>query len=98
MLLSFLTLLPCQAHAKEAVILDTDMVNLFDDGVAMMMLAKSPQTELLGVTVVIGNTWAETGTASALRQLEGINRLDIPVAVGINTTTRAGRVEGMATE
>lgn len=85
-------------QAKETVILDTDMVDLFDDGVAMLMLAKSPKIDLLGVTVVIGNTWTETGTASAIRQLEGINRLDIPVAVGINRVTRSNRVENMATE
>ena len=103
----FLTVLTCLlavtpwgagAQAKEAVILDTDMVDLFDDGVAMLMLAKSPQIDLLGITIVIGNTWAETGTASAIRQLEGINRLDIPVAVGINRVTRSQRVENMATE
>jgi len=98
LLLSLLTLFPFSASAKEAVILDTDMVDLFDDGIAMLMLAKSPRIELVGVTIVIGNTWAETGTASALRQLEGINRLDIPVAVGINTLTRSGRIEAMATE
>ena len=97
-LLTVLTFFPCSVHAKEAVILDTDMVDLFDDGVAMLMLAKSPKIELVGVTIVIGNTWTETGTASALRQLEGINRLDIPVAVGINTTTRPGRIANMAIE
>ena len=98
LLLCCLSLAPLHSEAKEAVILDTDMVDLFDDGVAMLMLAKSPQIELIGVTTVIGNTWAETGTASALRQLEGINRLDIPVAVGLNRLTRSGRIEYMATE
>ena len=36
------------AGAGEKVILDTDMVVLYDDGVAMMMLAKHPGIELLG--------------------------------------------------
>ena len=36
----------------------------------MMMLAESPKMDLKGVTIVIGNTWVETGTASAIRQLE----------------------------
>lgn len=97
-LLCLLSLAPLHTEAKEAVILDTDMVDMFDDGVAMLMLAKSPQIELIGITGVIGNTWVETGTASAIRQLEGINRLDIPVAVGLNRLTRAGRIEYMATE
>lgn len=41
---------------RQKIILDTDMVELFDDGIAMMMLAKAPDIELLGVTVVAGNT------------------------------------------
>ena len=47
---------PSKADAKELVLLDTDMVELFDDGTAMLLLAKSPDIELLGVTVVTGNT------------------------------------------
>ena len=71
------------AGAREKVILDTDMVVLYDDGVAMMMLANHPDIELLGVTIVPGNTWLAEGTAYALRQLEVLNRPDIPVAAGI---------------
>mgnify|MGYP000761618066 FL=1 len=55
---------------RQKIILDTDMVELFDDGIAMMMLAKAPDIELLGVTVVAGNTWVSEGTAYAIRQLE----------------------------
>lgn len=85
------------AVKKEKVILSADMVDLFDDGVAMLMLAKSPKVDLLGVGVVIGNTWVETGTASAIRQLEGIKRTDIPVLMGVNTVMREGRM-GMIEE
>ena len=49
------------AQKKEKVILDTDMVEVFDDGVAMMMLAKATKIDLLGVTVVIVNTWVPEG-------------------------------------
>ena len=45
------------AAAAEKVLLDTDMVEAFDDGIAMLMLARAPQVELLGVTTVVGNTW-----------------------------------------
>lgn len=86
------------AYAKEKVILSSDMVNLFDDGIAMMMLAKNPDAELLGVATEIGNTWVETGTASAIRQLELIGRTDIPVYNGVNTLTRKGRLEGLELE
>ena len=86
------------AGAKEKVILDTDMVVLYDDGVAMMMLANHPDIELLGVTIVPGNTWLSEGTAYALRQLEVLNRPDIPVASGIRYPLRAGRYETMKIE
>lgn len=86
------------ASAKEKVVLSADMVDLFDDGVAMLLMAKSPKVDLLGVTTVVGNTWVETGTASAIRQLEGINRTDIPVYNGMNRVTRGGRIEGMLLE
>ena len=49
------------AGSREKVILDSDMVVLYDDGVALMVLANCPEIELLGVTIVPGNTWvAET--------------------------------------
>lgn len=83
---------------KEKVILSADMVDLFDDGVAMLMLAKSPKVDLLGVAVVIGNTWVETGTASAIRQLEGIKRTDIPVLMGVNKVHREGRIAAIQDE
>jgi inosine-uridine nucleoside N-ribohydrolase len=84
--------------AKEKVILDTDMVMLFDDGVALMMLANHPNVDLLGVTIVPGNTWLSEGTAYAIRQLEILNRPDIPVAMGTRYPLRAGRHETIETE
>ena len=93
-----LAVLNSATRAKEKVIVDSDMVVLYDDGVAMMMLANHPDIELLGVTIVPGNTWASEGTAYTLRQLEVMNRLDIPVALGIRYPLRAGRYETMAVE
>ena len=84
--------------AKEKVILDTDMVVLFDDGIAMMMLANHPNIELLGVTIVPGNTWLSEGTAYALRQLEVLNRSDVPVAMGTRYPLRAARYETIQIE
>ena len=85
-------------RAKEKVILDTDMVVLYDDGVAMIMLAKHHNIELIGVTVVPGNTWVSEGTAYAIRQLEVINRSDIPLTAGIRYPLRAGRYETLHIE
>lgn len=79
-----LTLAPLRGEAagKTRVLLDSDMVEMFDDGVAMLMLLQSPQIELMGVTIVTGNTWTEDGAANAIRQLEGLGRSDIPVVIG----------------
>jgi inosine-uridine nucleoside N-ribohydrolase len=84
--------------AQEKVILDTDMVELFDDGVAMMMLARSEKIDLLGVVTVAGNVWEPEATSYALRQLEIIDRTDIPVYAGTRHPLRAGRYETMKTE
>ncbi|MDF2679449.1 MAG: nucleoside hydrolase [Brevibacillus sp.] len=68
--------------SKEKVIIDADMGQLNDDAVVLFMLANSKDVDVLGVTTVAGNTWAEEGTAYSLKQLELINRQDIPVIQG----------------
>lgn len=83
---------------REKVILDTDMVELFDDGVAMMMLANSEKIDLLGVVTVSGNVWVAEATSYALRQLEIIERTDIPVYAGTRHPIRPGRYDTMKTE
>ena len=50
-LFALLLVLISAVGAGEKVILDTDMVMLYDDGVAMIMLANHPDIELLGVTI-----------------------------------------------
>ncbi|MCL2146970.1 MAG: nucleoside hydrolase [Synergistaceae bacterium] len=85
------------AAAKEKVILDSDMVELFDDGVAMLMLASHPDVDLLGVTVVAGNGWLQGGLARGVRQLELINRSDIPIVAGARQPMRTGRFEAVKT-
>lgn len=77
-----LLLFAVSVSAKEKVILDVDMGQLNDDAVAMFMLIQSGEVDLLGVTVVAGNTWVEEGVAYTLRQLEIIGHSDIPVVPG----------------
>ncbi|MDR2199188.1 MAG: nucleoside hydrolase [Deltaproteobacteria bacterium] len=81
------------AASKEKVILDTDMVDSFDDGVAMVILANAPDIELLGVTTVSGNSWVSEGVASALRQLDIEKQTSVPVASGLNLPLRSNRHE-----
>jgi len=93
-----LSFLGSAAGAKEKVLLDSDMVVLLDDGVAMMMLANTGDIELLGVTIVPGNTWVSEGAAYCIRQLEVVGRKDIPVALGIRYPLRAARYETLGVE
>lgn len=68
------------AHAqpeKRKVIID-------DEGFALMhlMLLEAPDVEVLGITTVTGNAWANRATAMALRGLEIAGRTDVPVVQG----------------
>ncbi len=89
---------PMAAQSKEKVLLDADMVDAFDDGITMLMLANDPKIDLVGVTTVSGNSWAKAGTASALYQLEIAGKTHIPVAMGIEYPIRAQRHANMALE
>ncbi len=84
--------------AKEKVILDADMVEAFDDGIAMLMLANSPKIDLVGVTTVTGNSWTEQGTAYALHQLSIAGKKNIPVYMGAAYPLRPQRHENIALE
>ncbi len=82
---------PTRAAAQEKAIVDVDMGVLNDDAVALFMLLNSPNVEVLGVTVVPGNTWMENGTAYSLRQLELIGRTDVPVFMGVREPLMGSR-------
>ena len=72
-------------NAVPKVIFDTDMAYVNDDAIAMFMLAQADQAgmlELLGVTTAGGNVFVPEATTAALRQLELIDRTDIPVYQG----------------
>jgi|TARA_R110002167_G_scaffold155327_6_gene349733 purine nucleosidase len=68
------------AHAADGprkVIID-------DEGFQLMhlMLLESSEVEVVGITTVSGNTWANRATAMVLRGLEIAGRPDVPVAQG----------------
>lgn len=67
---------------RQKVIIDADMGQMNDDAVAMILAANSGTVDILGITIVAGNTWVEEGTAYALRQLELFGFEDIPVMMG----------------
>lgn len=71
------------AQGKRKVIIDQDAAGpAGTDQTSMLLLIQSPQTEVLGITVVTGDEWLNAEVAHTLRMLELIGRTDIPVFRG----------------
>jgi purine nucleosidase len=69
--------------AKRKIIIDQDAAGpAGTDQQSMLLLIQSPQTEVLGITVVTGDAWLKEEVAHTLRMLELIERTDIPVVPG----------------
>lgn len=62
------------------IILDCDPGH--DDAIAILLALASPELHLLGISTVGGNSTLENTTNNALRVLEAVGRLDVPVAAG----------------
>ncbi len=82
----FVFCLPCggqQPSARRKIIIDQDAAGPGGtDQQSILLLIQSPQTEVLGVTVVTGDAWLKSEVAHTLRMLEIIGRTDIPVVPG----------------
>lgn len=65
------------AETKKKVIIDDDSFSLMH-----LMLLGAEDVEVIGISTVTGNSWANRCTAFALRGLELIDRTDIPVFEG----------------
>lgn len=77
------TSLGAQSQDKRKLIIDQDAAGpAGSDQQAIMLLIQSPQTEVLGITVVTGDAWLTEEVAHTLRMLELIGRTDIPVVPG----------------
>jgi len=63
------------------VVIDTDPG--MDDALAIILAAKSPEVEVLGISSVAGNYPIEVTTGNALKTLELIGKTTIPVARGM---------------
>ena len=71
------------AQAKRKVIIDQDARGPGStDQQAILVLIQSPQTDVLGITIVSGDQWRDEEVAHTLRTLEIIGRTDIPVVPG----------------
>jgi len=71
------------AQGKRKVVIDEDCAGPGGtDMQALLTLINSPQTQVLGITVVTGDAWRDEEVAHTLRLLEIIGRTDIPVSPG----------------
>jgi inosine-uridine nucleoside N-ribohydrolase len=77
------TCLMCWGQDKRKIIIDQDAAGpAGTDLQSTLLLIQSPQTEVLGITVVTGDQWLKAEVAHTLRMLEIIGRTDIPVVEG----------------
>src|SRR5882762_6638201 len=77
------TCLASWGQEKRKIIIDQDAAGpAGTDLQSTLLLIQSPQTEVLGVTVVTGDQWLRSEVAHTLRMLELIGRTDIPVVPG----------------
>jgi purine nucleosidase len=75
--------LTASAQQKRKIIIDQDAAGPGGtDQQSILLLVQSPQTEVLGITVVTGDAWLKSEVAHTLRMLELIGRTDIPVVPG----------------
>jgi inosine-uridine nucleoside N-ribohydrolase len=82
-LITCATCLPSWAQTRRKVIIDQDAAGPGGtDQQAILLLIQSPQTQVLGITVVTGDQWLKAELAHTLRMLELIGRTDIPVLPG----------------
>ena len=65
---------------KRKVIIDCDPG--IDDSLAIMLALESPELDVIGITIVAGNSPCEMGYQNARKVLKFMNRLDIPVRKG----------------
>ena len=71
------------AQDRRKVVIDEDGAGPGGtDQQTILMLIQSPQTDVLGITMVTGDQWLKAEVAHTLRTLELIGRTDIPVVAG----------------
>jgi inosine-uridine nucleoside N-ribohydrolase len=82
-LLAFLVIAPAHAQGKRKVIIDQDCAGPGGtDMQAVLSLINSPDTDVLGITVLTGDAWRDEEVQHTLRLLEIIGRTDIPILPG----------------
>jgi purine nucleosidase len=79
----FAASLPASAQSKRKIVIDQDCAGPGgSDMQSLLTLINSPETQVLGITVVTGDAWRDEEVAHTLRLLEIVGRTDIPVVPG----------------
>lgn len=73
-------------NKRKKVIIDCDPG--IDDFLALWLALKSPELDVIGITIVAGNVPVEQGVKNALKILKITDRLDIPVYAGAERPLR----------
>src|SRR6267378_8537501 len=88
------TCLTSWGQDKRKIIIDQDAAGpAGTDLQSTLLLIQSPQTDVLGITVVTGDMWLREEVAHTLRMLELIGRTDIPVVKGAEHPLVRGKEE-----
>jgi purine nucleosidase len=75
--------LPGWSETGRKIIIDQDGAGPGGtDQQSILLLIQSPETEVMGITLVTGDQWLKAETAHTLRTLELVGRADIPVVAG----------------
>jgi purine nucleosidase len=75
--------LPIHAQTKRKVIIDQDAAGPGGtDMQSILAIVNSPDTDVLGITVLTGDAWRDEEVQHTLRLMEIIGRTDIPVVPG----------------
>ena len=77
------------------VIIDCDPG--IDDSLALMLALSSPEIEVIGITIVCGNTPVDMGFENAKKILKFIHRLDIPIYKGATQPLKKPYVDALDT-
>lgn len=80
---------------RQKVIIDCDPG--IDDSLALMLALTSPELDVVGITTVSGNVPSDMGAKNALKILNHLDRLDIPVYQGAATPLKRDYVDAMDT-
>lgn len=80
---------------KRKVIIDCDPG--IDDSLAIMLALKSPEIEVIGITIVCGNSPVEMGFGNAKKVLKQLGRLDIPVFIGESKPAKRDYINALDT-